>query len=112
MPLIPRLPQGYHAQPAFHHEDGDTVSLDFYRAYNKARELDPLRSYWLMTYDSDSRSPMPPKTRWLGFVDWARAQHKTADDYADFASPQTEIAEIRRWIEATESGDLIEVKEI
>ena len=112
MPLIPLLPKGYHAQPAFHHQDDDNVAFDFYRAYNPKRELDPTRSYWLMTYDSDTRSPMPPKTRWLGFVDWARAEHKTFDDSADFANPQTSLAEIRRWILATESGDLIEVKEI
>jgi hypothetical protein len=111
MPLIPLLPKGYHAQPAFHHQDG-AVGFDFYRAYNLARELDPLRSYWLMTYDSDTRGPMPPKTRWLGFVDWAIAEHRTVDDYHVFANPQTKLAELRRWIEATQSGDLIEVKEI
>jgi hypothetical protein len=111
MTLTPRLPKGYHAQPAFHHQEG-TVGYDFFRAYNAARELDPMRSYWLMTYDSDARGPMPPKTRWLGFVDWVIAEHRSANDYHVFANPQTKIAEIRRWVEATESGDLVDVKEI
>jgi hypothetical protein len=108
MPLTPRLPKGFHAQPAFHHQEG-AVGYDFYRAYNVKRELDPLRSYWLMTYDSDARGPMPPKTRWLSFADWMRANHRGADDYHVFANPQTKLAEVRRWIEATESGDLIEI---
>jgi hypothetical protein len=108
MPLTPRLPKGFHAQPAFHHQEG-AVGYDFYRAYNVARELDPMRSYWLITYDSDARGPMPPKTRWLSFADWMRANHRAAADYHVFANPQTKLAEVRRWVEATESGDLVEI---
>jgi hypothetical protein len=111
MPLTPRLPQGYHAQPAFHHQEG-SVGYDFYRAYTPAREIDFLRSYWMVTYDSDARGPMPPGTKWIGFADWARAQHKTFADYHVFANPQTPMADVRKWVEATPSGDLIEVQEI
>ena len=111
MPLIPRLPKGYHAQPAFHHQEGP-IGFDFYRAYTPARELDPLRCYWLLTYDSDARGPMPPKTRWVGFADWARAHHMGVEGFHIFANPQTKLAEVRRWIEAGESNDLIEVAEL
>jgi hypothetical protein len=111
MSLTPRLPKGYHAQPAFHHQEG-TIGFDFYRAYNTAREIDPLRSYWLMTYDSDARGPMPPRTRWVSFSEWAHAGHRSAGDYHVFANPQTKLVEIRRWIEAGSSGDLVDVKEV
>jgi len=52
------------------------------------------------------------KTRWLAFSDWAHAQHKGLSDYGVFANPQTKLAEVRRWVEATESGDLIDFKEL
>jgi hypothetical protein len=111
MSLTPRLPKGFHAQPAFHHQDGQ-ISYDFYRAYNVAREMDYLRSYWLMTSDVDTRSPMPPKSKWLAFGDWARAQHRPFEDYHVFANPQTKLDEVRRWLDATQSGDLVEVKDL
>jgi hypothetical protein len=110
MSLNPRLPQGFHAQPAFHHQEGWT-GFDFYRVYNVARELDPLRSYWLMTTAEDTRGPMPPRGRWLAFADWAHAEHRSVDDYHVFANPQTKLAEIRRWVETTQSGDLVEIRE-
>ena len=110
MPLTPRLPEGYHAQPAFHHQEG-SVGYDFYRAYSPSRELDPLRSFWLVTEDSDARGPMPPRTRWVGFSDWARAHHMSVNDFHIFSNLQTKPADVRRWVEATPSGDLIEVQE-
>ena len=61
MPLIPRLPSGYHAQPAFHHQT-DGVSFDFYRAYTPERAHDELRSFWLMTDNPETRGPMSPRT--------------------------------------------------
>ncbi len=109
--LTPRLPAGYHAQPAFHHQDGFT-SFEFYRAYNTARELDPLRSYWLLITAEDTRGPMPPKARWLAFVDWAYHQHKGESDYPEFANPQTPPDAILRWVNASQSGDLVTIREM
>jgi hypothetical protein len=109
--LTPRLPKGYHAQPAFHHQAGE-IGFDFYRAYTPKREIDPLRSFWMVTYEPDARGPMPPRTRWIGFAEWARAQHKTAADYHVFANPQTPLADVRRWVEASTGADLEEVQEI
>jgi len=110
MPLIPRLPPGYHAQPAFHHQV-DGIGFDFYRAYDTERALDPLRSFWLMTEDSDARGTMPPRTHFLGFADWARAHHTNVNDYHVFANPQTKLDELRRWLAAPSSGDLVDVQE-
>lgn len=107
--LTPRLPPGFHAQPAFHHQDGWT-SFDFYRVYTPTRELDPTRSFWMMLTAEDTRGPMPPRPRWIAFADWVHAQHKSADDYAEFANPQTPLATVRKWVEGGESKDLVEVK--
>jgi hypothetical protein len=107
MSLIPRLPHGYHAQPAYHHQM-DGVAFDFYRAYTPERTHDELRSFWLMTDNPDARGPMPPRTRWVGFADWARANHRPAADYHVFANPQTKMAEVRRWVEAGAQADLVD----
>jgi hypothetical protein len=109
--LTPRLPQGYHAQPAFHHQEGWT-SFDFFRVYTPEREHDPWRSFWLVTTAEDTRGPQPPKTRWVAFVDWANANHKDELDYADFSNPQTPLDEVRRWVDATPSGDLVKIAEL
>jgi hypothetical protein len=106
--LTPRLPDGFHAQPAFHHQEGFT-SFDFYRVYTPTRELDPLRSFWLITTAPDTRGPMPPQSQWIAFVDWARANQKDDLAYADFANPQTPGTEIRRWISRSPSSDLVQI---
>ena len=108
--MMPRLPEGYHAQPAFHHQV-DGTGFDFYRAYDTARALDPLRCFWLLTDDSDNRGPMPSRTRWLGFCDWARAHHYTVDQYHIFANPQTKLEQVLRWFDGTSSSDLVDVQE-
>jgi hypothetical protein len=110
MPLIPRLPAGYHAQPAFHHQT-DGVAFDFFRAYDSERGHDELRSFWLMTENPDARGVMPPRARWVGFADWARANHRSAGDYHVFANPQTKMVDVRRWVEAGAQGDLVDVQE-
>jgi hypothetical protein len=109
--LTPRLPSGFHAQPAFHHQDG-WLSYDFYRVYTPARELDPLRSFWLMTSHEDARGPQPPKARWISFSAWAHHFHKGELAYAEFANPQTPLATVHAWLDAAESSDLEEVAEL
>jgi hypothetical protein len=109
--LTPRLPPGFHAQPAFHHQEGWT-SFDFFRVYTPARELDPMRSYWLVVTAEDTRGPQPPAARWVAFADWAKASHKEASDFHEFQNPQTPLANIRRWVETVRSGDLVHVTEL
>jgi hypothetical protein len=108
--LTPKLPRGYHAQPAFHHQDAE-VAYDFYRVYDASRELDLRRSYWLMTEAPDTRGPLPPRSHWVAFYDWAHHGHRDVMAYGEFANPQTPMATVRQWIADAHAKDLVEIPE-
>ena len=111
MALLPKLPDGFHAQPAYHHIEG-WQSYDFVRVYTPSRELDELRSYWLLNSNEDMRGPMPPHARFLSFVDWANHFHKGSLDYAEFESAQTALADVRGWLDAVQSTDLLKIPDL